>query len=226
LDEEYRLKSQEAIERIDAGVTRFQTEVFPSQRAMFEALARGQHPIALFITCADSRIVPNLITQTGPGELFVERNPGNLVPRHEEFVGGVSASVEYAMLVLHVPLVIICGHTDCGVMKGLLHPEKVEHLPAVFQWMRHANGARERLLSEAAGRSEEERLNRLTQYNVLLQIENLKTHPSVRSRLDAGDVEIRGWVYDIAAGSGWTVNPESGKFEEIPATRRSKARRP
>ncbi len=85
---------------------------------MFERLKRRQEPIALFITCADSRVVPNLITQTGPGDLFIERNPGNLVPHYSEFVGGVSAGVEYAMLVLKVPLVIICGHTDCGVMKG------------------------------------------------------------------------------------------------------------
>ena len=119
------MKSQEALAKILQGVSTFHTEVYPAQRAMFESLKRRQEPIALFITCADSRVVPNLITQTGPGDLFIERNPGNLVPHYGEFVGGVSAGVEYAMLVLKVPLVIICGHTDCGVMKGLLHSEKV-----------------------------------------------------------------------------------------------------
>jgi carbonic anhydrase len=185
---------------------------------MFETLGRGQQPLALFITCADSRIVPNLITQTGPGELFAERNPGNLVPHHEEFVGGVSSSIEYAMLVLKVPLVIICGHTDCGVMKGLLYPEQVENLPALRQWMRHARDARDRLLREAGSASEEGKLRLLTHYNVQLQIENLKTHPSVRSRLADGEVEIEGWVYDIAAGSGWIVDPQNAKVEALART--------
>ena len=205
-----KVNSQEALEKIRAGVAWFQSEVYPSQRQMFKSLAHGQEPIALFITCADSRIVPNLITHTEPGELFVERNPGNLVPRHEDFVGGVSASVEYAMLALRVPVVIICGHTDCSVMKGLLHPETVEQLPAVRQWMRHATRVRKQSLP---GVGEEQELLLITRRNVLLQMENLKTHPSVRRRLDAGTLEIRGWVYDIATGAGWGVNPAIGKFE-------------
>ena len=212
---ETTVNSQEALERIRRGVQQFQRDIFPAQREMFAALATGQQPLALFISCADSRIVPNLITQTGPGELFAERNPGNLVPHHEEFVGGVSSSIEYAMLALKVPLVIVCGHTDCGVMKALLHPERAEHLPAVRSWMRHAQGARERLLREASAASEEEQLRLLTQYNVELQIENLKTHPSVRSRIEAGDVEIVGWVYNIASGSGWVLNRTSQRFEPI-----------
>jgi carbonic anhydrase len=213
------VKSQEALQRIRQGVARFRNEVYPGQRAMFEGLKHGQQPIGFFITCADSRIVPNLFTQTGPGELFAERNPGNLVPIHEPFVGGVSASVEYAMLVLKVPLVIVCGHTDCGVMKTLLHPETTERLPAVRQWIRHAAQARDRLLRESApGASEEERLRLLTQFNVLLQMENLKTHPSVASRLAAGEVEIHGWVYDIASGSGLEYDPQSGEFKKLGAS--------
>ncbi len=182
---------------------------------MFQKLAGGQEPLALFITCADSRIVPNLFTQTGPGELFAERNPGNLVPHHEAFVGGVSSSIEYAMLVLKVPLVIICGHTDCGVMKGLLDPDQVAHLPAVRSWMRHAQAAREQMLRESADASDAEKLKRLTEYNVLLQIENLKTHPSVRSRLDAGDLAIEGWVYDIGSGVGRVLDPASNPFQSL-----------
>ena len=213
------VKSQEALERIRQGVAKFQAEVYPQQRAMFESLKHRQDPIAFFITCADSRIVPNLITQTGPGELFAERNPGNLVPIHEPFVGGVSASVEYAMLVLKVPLVIVCGHTDCGVMKALLHPETTRDLPAVRQWTRHAAGARERLLHDSgpAALSEDERLRLLTQYNVVLQMDNLKTHPSVASRLAAGEVEIHGWVYDIASVSGWELDPQTGEFKKVEA---------
>src|SRR5208283_5660935 len=118
---ELAVKSQEALAKIMKGVSRFQTEVYPAQRAMFERLKRRQEPLALFITCADARLVPNLITQTEPGEIFIERNPGNLVSPYSEFVGGVSAGVEYAMLVLKVPVIVVCGHTDCAVMKALLH---------------------------------------------------------------------------------------------------------
>ena len=211
------MTSQEAIDRIRRGLHHFQTDIFPAQREMFAKLAGGQQPLALFITCADSRIVPNLITQTGPGELFTERNPGNLVPHHEEFVGGVSSGVEYAMLVLKVPLVIVCGHTDCGVMKALLHPEAAGDLPAVRRWMRHAQAARERVQRECGDASEKQKLQRLTEYNVLLQIENLKTHPSVRTRLREANLEIQGWVYDIASGSGWSLNPETEAFEPFAA---------
>lgn len=209
------MTSHEAIEKIGQGLHRFQTEVFPAQRETFQKLAVGQDPFAYFITCADSRVVPNLITQTGPGELFTERNPGNLVPRHEAFVGGVSSSIEYAMLALKIPLVIICGHTDCGVMKGLLHPENIDHLPAVRSWMRHAWEAREQVLREYPDASEKEKLQRLTERNVLLQIENLKTHPSVRARLEAGELDIRGWVYDIATGSGWGIDPATNQFQRL-----------
>src|SRR5271167_642565 len=145
------VKSQEALAKIMKGVSRFQTEVYPAQRAMFERLKRRQEPLALFITCADARIVPNLITQTGPGEIFTARNPGNLVPHYGEFVGGVSATVEYAMLVLKVPLVIICGHTDCGVMKALLHPEKAQGLPALQEWKRHGAEVQHHVSRDHAG---------------------------------------------------------------------------
>jgi len=208
-------KSQEALARILNGVLTFQTQVYPAQRARFESLKQGQHPLALFISCADSRVVPSLITQTGPGDLFLEQNPGNMVPLYGEFVGGVSAGVEYAMLVLKVPLVIVCGHTDCGVMKALLHPEQAQGLPAVQEWMRHAAEVQHRVMRDHAGAGEEERLRLLTQYNVLTQIEHLKTHPSVHSRVLSREVEIHGWVHDIGDGSIRAADPESGRFEVI-----------
>ena len=182
---------------------------------MFESLKSRQQPIAMFVTCADSRVVPNLFTQTGPGEIFIERNPGNLVPHYGEFVGGVSSGVEYGMLVLKVPLVIICGHTDCGVMKGLLHSEQVQGLPAVQEWMRHASEVRHRILRDHHDAGEAEKLRLITEYNVLAQIEHLKSHPSVHARLTRGEVDIRGWVYDIGDGSIWAADPQSGRFEII-----------
>ena len=214
------VKGEEALVRILDGVTKFQAEVYPSHRAMFEKLRGRQQPIAMFITCADSRVVPNLITQTGPGDFFIERNPGNIVPHYSEFVGGVSAGVEYAMLVLKVPLVIVCGHTDCGVMKGLLYPEQVQSLPAVRHWMRHASEARDRVLRDHGEAAEGEKLRLMTQYNVLAQMENLKSHPSVGSRVSSGEVEIRGWVYDIGDGSIWAADPASGRFAILAGTSR------
>ena len=209
------MQKEEALARIAQGVTRFRTEIYPAQRAMFERLRTGQEPLALFLTCADSRVNPNLVTQTDPGEIFIERNPGNMVPPYVEFVGGVTAGVEYAMLVLKVPLIIVCGHTDCGVMKALLEPATVHGMPGVQTWMTHGNAARERTSRELPFASREEQLQRLTEYNVLQQIENLITHPSVRKRSKYGEIEIRGWVYDIGSGAVREFKPASGQFEPI-----------
>jgi carbonic anhydrase len=206
---------QDALARIAAGVTRFQTEVFPAQRAMFERLRGGQDPLALFLTCADSRVNPNLLTQTEPGEIFIERNPGNMVPPCVEFVGGVTAGVEYAMLALKVPVIIVCGHNDCGVMKALLDPGAVHGMPGVLSWMAHGMAARERTMREIPFATREEQLLRVTEYNVLQQIEHLMTHPSVHRRLRYGEIEIRGWVYDIGGGTIREFNATSGKFEPI-----------
>ena len=205
----------EALARITQGVSKFQTEVYPAQRAMFERLQRGQEPLAMFITCADSRVNPNLVTQTDPGEIFIERNPGNMVPPYVEFVGGVTAGGEYAMLALKVPVIIVCGHTDCGVMKALLYPQQVEGMPGVQHWMSHGVEARSRVLSKVGDAPENERLRDMTEFNVLAQIEHLKTHPSVQSRLLRGEIEVRGWVYDIGDGSVRQHNAASGTFESL-----------
>jgi carbonic anhydrase len=206
------VNKQDALGRILRGVAKFQSEVYPAQRAMFESLRHRQEPLALFVTCADARVVPNLFTQTEPGEIFIERNPGNMVPPYVEFVGGVTAGVEYAMLVLKVPLIVICGHTDCGVMKALLHPDRVQGMPGVKHWMGHGVAARSRLLRVFANAPEDEQLQRVTELNVLAQIEHIKTHPSVRDRLQKGEVELRGWVYDIGDGSVRQANPLTGEF--------------
>jgi carbonic anhydrase len=169
----------------------------------------------MFLTCADSRIVPNLLMQTEPGEVFIERTVGNIVPRYSDHVGGVTAGVEFAALALRVPLIVVCGHTDCGVMKALLLPESASGMPALQSWMRHALAARERLLRDAPSASREEKLRRLTEYNVLLQLENLKTHPAVESRLASGELALEGWVYDIAWGTVVAADSETGIFKPL-----------
>ena len=214
---ELKVNSQDALAKIVSGVAKFQQEVFPAQRRLFAELSHHQQPIAMFFTCADSRIVPNVLLQTGPGEIFTERTPGNIVPRYSDHIGGVTASMEFALLALQVPLIIICGHTDCGVVKALLEPEKAAGMPALQSWMRHALESRERLLREDPGgsRSREEKLKLLTEYNVLTQMENLKTHPAVESRLQKGDLAVEGWVYDIGNGSVSSARGESGNFEPL-----------
>ncbi len=211
------MKSQEALQKIVKGIAKFHSEIFPARRQLFQTLGHAQHPIAMFFTCADSRIVPNLLMQTEPGEVFTERTPGNIVPKYSDHVGGITASVEFALHALHVPLIIVCGHTDCGVVKALLHPENANGMPALQSWMRHSLPARERLLRDNAGASEEEKLRLLTQYNVLVQLENLKTHPAVESRLAKGDLEVYGWLYDIASGSVYVADADSGRFDLLSA---------
>ncbi len=209
------MRSHEALAKIISGVERFQREVFPARRKQFEELGHGQQPIAMFFTCADSRVVPSLLMQTEPGEVFTERTPGNIVPRYSDHVGGVTASVEFAIQVLRVPLLIVCGHTDCGVIKALLEPEKAAGMPALQSWMRHSLPARERLLRDNPSASRDEKLRLLTEYNVLTQLDNLKTHPAVEARLAHGEIEIYGWVYEIATGSVFTAEAETGSFQKL-----------
>jgi carbonic anhydrase len=196
-----------AINRILRGVSRFQREVYPEQRELFERLALGQRPRALFVTCADSRIDPCLITQTSPGELFICRVIGNVVPPYPDAVGGVSATIEYAVGVLGVEDVIVCGHTDCGVMRAVVNPEAVAELPAVAAWLDYARPARDRAGSDDAAA--------LAEQNVVQQIENLKTHPAVWDRLRKLDLGLHGWMYHIGEGAVTRHDPGSGRF--VPA---------
>lgn len=211
------MKSQEALARIANGVAKFQREIFPAQKALFNHLRREQHPIATFFTCADSRINPNLLLQAEPGEIFTERTPGNIVPKYSDHVGGVTASMEYAVLALKVPLIIICGHTYCGVMQALLESEQTNGMPALQSWMRHALAARDRLLRDHPDAPREEKLRWITEYNVLTQIENLRTHPAVEAALAKGELEIRGWVYDIGQGEVSVADPQTGQFNPLRA---------
>jgi carbonic anhydrase len=213
---EKRVSEQAFADALKAGVLQFRQSVFPARKALFEELAKAQNPDALFLTCADSRVVPALITQTGPGQLFVERNPGNLVPVYSEQSVGVSASIEYAVAVLQVKHIVICGHTDCGVVKALLHPEKVADLPAVARWTGFGAQARRRLLEQHPYAPEEEQLRILTELNVLNQIENLSTHPSVRKALEEQRLTVHGWVYHIDSGEVRAYNANSMNFEVWP----------
>ena len=204
-------------QRLLRGVQSFQGEVYPQHEAAYRQLIReGQEPHTLFITCADSRISPELITQSGPGEIFVSRNIGNLVPAYGEISGSVSAIIEYAVAALQVSQVVVCGHTDCGAMKGLLHPEKVTQLPIVKSWLRHGDAALSIVRDRKTAQDEHSALEELIEENVLLQLHHLRTHPSVAGRLAQGALLLSGWVYDIGHGTVHIYDEIQRKF--LPVT--------
>ena len=206
----------ESRERLLDGVRRFQREVYPRQEMRYRQLAReGQRPHALFITCADSRIDPELITQSDPGEIFVSRNIGNLVPTYGEVLGGVSALIEYAVDALEVSHIVVCGHSDCGAMIGLLRPEKVAQLPTVKSWLRNGEGALRIVRARKTAVHEQDELNELIEENVLQQLHHLRTHPSVAGRLEEGTLALSGWVYDIGHGVVRIHDREQNRF--VPA---------
>ena len=202
------------MDHVISGVAKFQKDVFPKNKEVFQKLATSQNPEMLFITCADSRIDPNMVTQTGPGDLFICRNAGNVVPPHSNQTGGMTASIEFAVAALGVEHIIICGHTDCGAMKGALAPEALEGLPHVKEWLGHCRGATE-VVRHRHGCVGSEHLDEITKENVLLQIQHLKTHPSVAGRLACKEVQIHGWVYNIETGEVLCYEPSSESFKPM-----------
>ncbi len=195
-----------------AGVIRFQNEVYPQKQELFEKLSKGQEPEALFITCSDSRIETAMMTQTDPGELFICRNAGNIVPPHTTHTGGMTASIEFAVAALKVPHIVICGHTECGAMKGAMNPEGLDSLPHVKEWLSYSKAAVDVVDELAPGASEAERMQMLLKQNVILQLQHLKTHPSVAARLAKGDLVLHGWVYDIKTGGVEAFDEAKNQF--------------
>lgn len=190
----------------------FATNAFANKRERFEALVAGQHPEVLMITCSDSRILPELLTQADAGDLFVLRNAGNIVPAHGAACGGEQATIEYAVAALGVRHVIVCGHSHCGAMKGLLHPELVHGMPRVASWLAHAEAAQSILAEQQGNLTEDERLLRAAKENVVVQMANLATYPSVCARRARGELQVHGWFYLIETGEVLTYEPKRGGF--------------
>jgi len=205
------------VQKLEAGIHHFQANYFASNRSLFEQLAEaGQRPETLFITCCDSRVVPNLITTAAPGELFIVRNVGNIVPSVERGVlGGVSAAIEYAVELLEVGNVIVCGHTNCGAIDAILHPARLAHLPFVARWLAESSRI-PRVIEERYGHLEgEARMTAAVQENVLVQLENLRSFDFVARRLDSGALKMNGWVFKIATGDVFDYDPVSGQFLQL-----------
>ncbi|AJT65167.3 Carbonic anhydrase [Streptomyces lydicus] len=187
----------EGIGRLAEGIDRFRREVFPAKAGLFARLATTHQPRTLFIGCSDARVVPELVTQQDPGELFVIRTAGNLVPAHAPGPDGVAAGIEYAVAVLGVTDIVVCGHSACGAMTALAEGHDLTGTPALAAWLHHADASRARATTTEG----EEGISALVRENVAAQLANLATHPSVARALAEGTVRLHGWVFDIPTGT-------------------------
>jgi carbonic anhydrase len=195
------------MENLLRGLKQFANTFYAKQRKLFEGLSDKQSPTACFVCCSDSRVSPTTITQSSPGEIFVMRNVGNIVPPYDAPPGGEAASLEFALVKLKVKDLIVCGHSDCGAVRGLLgDPAQLAHsLPLVARWLAHAQTAR-RIVDQYPALGDAARLRVATKINVLAQLTNLYTHPIVAQRCEAGDLNLHGWYYDIGAGQVLTFD--------------------
>ncbi|MBV9388680.1 MAG: carbonic anhydrase [Chroococcidiopsidaceae cyanobacterium CP_BM_ER_R8_30] len=201
------------MKKLIQGVHSFQTDYLTTHREMFELLSQGQHPRILFITCSDSRIDPNLITQAEPGEMFIIRNAGNIIPPYGATNGGEGAAVEYAIRALGIKDIVVCGHSHCGAMKGLLKLGKLaEEMPIVYEWLKHAEATRQTILDNYQNLEGEKLLQVTIEENILTQLENLRTYPIIRSRLHNGQLQLHGWIYHIETGEILEHDPVRGQY--------------
>ncbi len=200
------------MQRLIEGHKRFLAEVFPVRKGQFQLLAESQAPEWLFITCSDSRVGPDLILDTGPGDLFITRNAGNVVPIASTDVDGVTATIEYAVEVLQVKQAILCGHSDCGALKAALAGEDLQNLPKASRWLSHVEAAfhHRQPLNPIDGAGAE--LASLIRGNVVAQLLNLRAQPSVARAEKEGRLTVHGWYYDILSGRIEQYNKETGRF--------------
>ena len=210
------------LERLKDGIRRFQAEVHARSAADYHRAATSpQQPHTCVIACADSRVDVESITSSNPGEVFVTRNIGNMVPAYGEMMGGVSAVIEYAVTALKVKHIVVCGHSDCGAMKALMNPASTDAMPTVKNWLR--NGLAALTVADSVGHPDNppaERLRRLTEENVLMQLAHLRTHPSVAGALARDDLTVSGWLYEI--GTGEIRIAENGSRKFVPVASRYK----
>ena len=191
----------------------FEKQVFPNQSTLYAKLATdGQSPKALMISCADSRIVPEHIMQAQPGDLFVCRNAGNIVPPYSQANGGVSSTVEYAVMALGVRDIIVCGHSDCGAMKAVGNDAIGTEMPNVAAWLRHSNAARKVVSDCYPALGDADRVRAVALENVVAQIAHLRTHPSVAAGIARGEIALHGWYVDIHAGQILGLDGETNAF--------------
>jgi carbonic anhydrase len=200
------------MDRLIEGHKRFLAEVFPGRRSQFHLLAEMQAPEWLFITCSDSRVVPDLILGTGPGDLFITRNAGNVVPVTGHDVDGVTATIEYAVEVLKVKQAILCGHSDCGALKAALDRKGLENMPKASRWLHHVEAAFSHRQPPNPAEGESAELAALIRGNVVAQLLNLRAQPSVVRAVAEGRLTVHGWYYDILTGHIEQYDDEMRRF--------------
>jgi carbonic anhydrase len=203
------------MDKLIEGHKRFLAEVFPARKSHFHLLAEGQAPEWLFITCADSRVLPDLILGTEPGDLFISRSIGNVVPITSQDVDGVTATIEYAVDALRVKHVIVCGHSDCGAMKAALDRKSLENLPKARRWLDHVEVAfaYKQPLNPSDGDSAE--LAALIRGNVVAQLMNLHAQPPVKRAIAERRLSVHGWYYDILTGRIEQYDEALKKFVQL-----------
>lgn len=202
--------------RLLPGIREFHRNIFPQRRAHFEQLAAGQQPSTLFITCSDSRIMPELLTQTEPGELFVLRNAGNLVPPYSAERSGEAATIEYAIKVLGVSEIVVCGHSHCGAITGVLQPELIEGLSDIEKWLVHAERIRHGILEQRFPTDpDDDALTSAIKSNVIVQLEHLRTYPGVAKGEQRGELALSGCFYRFESGQVFLFDQQSQHFANL-----------
>ena len=207
------------MEKLVEGIHHFVSHGFDQQRDLFNKLAKSQHPQACFITCSDSRIDPNLITTTDPGDLFVVRNVGNIVPPIGTSSNAEASAVEYAIMALGVKDIIVCGHTGCGAMKGLLNPASLKELPLTRSWLKYAGATQQIIRENYSHLSGDDLVTAAAEENVLVQLEHLHTLPVVAARLGRGAIRLHAWLFNISSGGMFAY--DSNEREYLPLSGRS-----
>lgn len=202
------------------GIHRFQSEVFGEYRELFQRLsAEGQNPHTLFITCSDSRVLAELITHSQPGDLFVVKNVGNIVPPAgvKGATNSTAAAVEFAVSALGVEDIVVCGHSQCGAMRALLDPPAdLGSMPHLAEWLEVAAPVRT-VIDEHYRHIQivEERVNAAAEENALHALENLQSYPVVRERLAQGRLRLHAWFFKIATGQLYAYRPETFQYEPL-----------
>ena len=200
------------MQRLVEGHKNFLKNVFPGRKDQYHLLAESQAPEWLFITCSDSRIVPDLILGTGPGDLFISRNAGNIIPVTANDVDGTTATIEYAVEVLKVPYAIVCGHSDCGAMKAAVQRAGLESLPKAKRWLDHVEGAFTHRQPQNPADGEHAEMCSLIRGNVVAQLLNLKAQPAVARAVAGGKLQVFGWYYDILSGRIEQYDEQARRF--------------
>ncbi len=205
------------MKRLLEGALEFERRQYKKHEKLFSELKDTQKPHTLFVGCADSRVIPNMITNTLPGELFVVRNIANIVPPYresQEYLATTSA-VEYALDMLEVSNVIVCGHSNCGGCAAIwMKDEKIDKIPHVKNWLKQLDDVKDEVLSERP-RSSSKKLFMTELFNIKKQLRNLMTYPSAKRRFEEGRLNIYGWYFDIESGKVFNYNFNTGRFEPL-----------